>query len=1131
MPGSKLRALVLVALSFCALLAALAASAGASARTTETLGTATPFAASALTAPVGASETAAPKITQQPLNATVNEGETATFEAAASGTPAPTVKWEFSTNSGASWSAVSGGTAPVLSIASVKATFNGRLYRATFKSTAGTATSEAALLSVQKAPAVTKQPVAQTVEEGQGASFEATASGLPAPSVQWERSLDAGASWTPIEGATANQLTLANLSTGENGYQYRAAFTNPAGTAISTAATLTVRRLPSVSQQPSAQTVEEGQSAIFEAAASGFPAPSVQWELSINGGSSWSAIAGATSLQLTIASAKTSESGHLLRATFTNAAGKAQTASALLTVRKAPAIVKQPASATLNEGQNATFEASASGFPAPSVEWEVSTDGGASWSVVEGAKASQLTIAAVTTSESGSEYRALFRNPAGEATSSAATLTVHAPPVMTLQPQSTTVEVGQGVSFEAAASGSPEPTLQWELSTNSGASWSAVPGATANQLTTASTKTSESGYEYRAVFTNVSGKATSAVATLTVATFHYTAVAWGQNLFRQLGDGSSNSLSNAPVTALGLHFVTAVAAGGRHSLALLANGTVYSWGNNEYGQLGNNSQATGDAPGVVPGLSGVKAIAAGANHSLALLTDGTVMSWGNNEAGQLGNGTTQDSEVPVAVKGLSGVKAIAAGADFSLALLNNGTAMAWGDNEEGQLGTGNLKSSTVPVTVKGLSGGSSISAGGAFSLALLAKGTVMGWGSDRNGVLSNSTVEEVSNQPVAVGGLSGVTAVATGNDHALALLSNGTVMAWGQDSAGELGIGVIKTREETPTAVSGLSGVGAIAAGGHDSLALLATGSAMSWGSNEWGNLGDGATGSPSDVPVPVSGLSRIAGVSVGSSHMLAYGEPIPTVTAISPKLGSHAGGTTVTVTGSNLSGASSVKFGANAASSFTVESATSLTAVAPAGTGVVDVTVSTEAGTSPALAADRFTYQNPPTVVKLSLKSAPTGGGAAVTITGTEFAGVSAVAFGAVSATEFTVNSPTSITVIAPAQGAGTIDVRVTNSAGASAVTSKDHFKYTPTVTGLSPSSGSTAGGTSVTVTGTGFALGTTATSFKFATRKATAVNCVSSTSCTLRTPAGTAGTVNVTAVVNKATSPLSAGDQFTYG
>jgi hypothetical protein len=282
---------------------------------------------------------------------------------------------------------------------------------------------------------------------------------------------------------------------------------------------------------------------------------------------------------------------------------------------------------------------------------------------------------------------------------------------------------------------------------------------------------------------------------------------------------------------------------------------------------------------------------------------------------------------------------------------------------------------------------------------------------------------------------------------------------------------------------------------------------------------------------VGVSGLSKIAGISVGGSHMLAYGEPIPEVASVSPKLGSHAGGTTVTITGANLSGASAVKFGANAAASFTVNSATSVTAVAPAGTGTVDVTVTTEAGTSPAVAADRFNYQNAPSVSKLSLKSGPAAGGSSVTITGTEFVAVSGISFGSTPASEFTVNSATSITVTAPPASAGTVDVTVTNTAGPSSLTSKDHFKYIPVITGLSPNNGSASGGTSVTVTGSGFSVGSTGTSFKFATRKASTVNCVSSTSCTLVTPAGVPGTVDVTALVNKTTSLISPSDQFTYG
>jgi hypothetical protein len=981
-----------------------------------------------------------------------------------------------------------------------------------------------------KAPKITKQPLSTTVEEGESASFEAAASGSPAPSVQWEVSGDGGGTWSPVEGATADQLTLADVKTSESGDEYRAAFKNTAGEATSKAATLTVHRAPTVTEQPLSAAVEEGQSAAFEAAALGTPAPTVQWERSTNGGTTWSLIAGATSQRLTIASVKTSESGQQYRATFKNVAGKAVSEAAVLTVRKAPVVTKQPVSMTVDEGQSAIFEAAASGFPAPSVQWEESSDGGGQWSPIEGAASDRLTIEDARIVESGEELRAVFTNAAGEARSEAATLTVHAPPVLTGQPSSLTVEQGQPAFFEATATGFPSPTVQWEESTSSGGTWSVVAGATSDELTIAATANSESGDEYRAVFTNASGKATSAVAVLTVASTHYSAVAWGQNLSRQLGNGSLLASSDLPVDVSGLKFVTAVAAGGRHSLALLANGTVVAWGDDEFGQLGDGGMETAAVPTAVSELAGVKAIAAGEDHSLALLSNGTVMAWGDDESGQLGDGSTRESDVPVPVKGLTGVKAIAAGGNHSLALLSNGTVMAWGENESGELGSGSTKSSSVPVAVKGLSGVTAISVGGEFSLALLGKGTIEGWGSDASGQLADSAVEETTDVPVAVGTLSGVSAVAAGAEHALALLSNGTVMAWGEDASGELGDGTIKTREETPVAVSGLSGAVAIAAGGQDSAALLSGGSVMTWGINRWGTLGDGTSGSPSDVPVLVSGIGKVASVSAGGFHMLAFGEPRPAITGVSPDVGSTAGGTVVSLTGVNFAEATAIHFGASAASSFEVTSATSATAVAPAGTGTVDITLTTPAGVSAKGPSDRFAYQSPPTVSKLSTKSGPTGGATSVTITGTEFTGATSVSFGASSAS-FKVVSATSITAESPPGGAGVVEVTVTNAVGTSARSTGDRFTYTPTVEGVAPDEGPAAGGASVTVTGTGFAPGSTGTTFKFAAKKATSVQCSSTTSCTMIAPSGKAGTVNVTAQVDKATSPVDApADHFTY-
>jgi alpha-tubulin suppressor-like RCC1 family protein len=986
-----------------------------------------------------------------------------------------------------------------------------------------------AVAAANTPPKVTKNPASVTVEEGQAASFTATASGSPAPTVQWERSVNGGGTWTTIEGATSTTFAIPSASTSESGNQFRAHFTNVAGQATSKAATLTVQKAPQVTQNPASQTVEEGHSVTFEAAASGFPAPTVQWQTSANG-TTWTNVSGATSPQLTIASPTTSLNGHQYRAVFTNAAGKATSAAATLTVQKRPQVTQQPSGTTVDEGESAVFEAAASGFPAPTVQWEVSTDHGSTWAPVEGATSTKLTVAGTTIAQDGDEYRAVFTNAAGSATSNAARLTVHAPPVVTQNPSSTTVEVGEGVTFEAAASGFPAPTVQWEVSTNAGTSWSPIKEATSDQLAIAKAELAENGHQFRAVFTNVAGKATSNVATLTVATNHYAAVAWGQNLYRQLGSGSVASSIPVPVPVSGLKFVTAVAGGGRHSLALLANGSVEAWGYNEFGQLGDGSTNTRPTPVPVQGLSGATAIAAGAEHSLALLSNGTVMAWGENEAGQLGDGGTTFSEVPVPVKGLTNVKAIAAGGNHSMALLSNGTVMAWGEGTEGELGNGKLTGSAVPVAVKNLTGVSSIAAGGSFSLAVLSKGgTVESWGSDSNGQLGNAGVEGMSDVPVPVEGLSGVMSVAAGSQHALALLSDDTVMAWGEDNAGELGNGTTKPEEAKPVAVSGLSGVSAISAGDRDSVALLGTGSVMAWGLDTYGELGNGTTGGQSTVPVQVSGLRKAASISAGAHHVLAFGEPIPAVTGVSPKLGPAVGKTTVSISGAGFVNVTAVKFGTNEATNVSVNSSDSITATAPAGsTGTVDVTVSTTAGTSAPIPADRYSYQQPPTVTGLKPKLGPVEGGTSVLIKGTEFAGVSAVEFGGVPA-QFTVKSPTEITAVAPGGAAGTVSVTVTNTAGQNAPVSASVYRYIPTVTALSANSGGVGGGTEVTVTGSGFVPG--ATSFAFGKSVGRNVVCTSSTTCTLLTPPHAAGTVDVIAKVNKSSSAINRpADQFTF-
>ncbi len=627
----------------------------------------------------------------------------------------------------------------------------------------------------------------------------------------------------------------------------------------------------------------------------------------------------------------------------------------------------------------------------------------------------------------------------------------------------------------------------------------------------------------------------------------FTAADWGYNGSGQLGNGTT-TLSRTPVAVSGLSNVIAVAGGGEHSLALLGNGTMMGWGANREGQIGDGSTANRRVPVAIVDfatLGGIAAIAAGNEFSLALMTNGTVLAWGANEEGQLATGKTTRLTAPAAIKGLNNVTAIAAGGEFALARLSNGTVMAWGAGTEGQLGDGKYSRSLTPVAVKGLSGVTAIAAGNEFALARLSNGTVMSWGSNATAQLGvpaetksigEGETEEVevlhSNVPLPVQQLSGVTAIAAGSDHAMALLGDGEVETWGGNGAGQLGNGSEGGTSNVPSVAPGLSGVTAIAAGAHHSLALLSGGSVLAWGYNPDGQLGNGGNIN-SPVPVAVKGIGEVAGIAGGGSHSLSFGPPPPSVSGVSPSSGPQPGGTSVTITGANFGEASAVRFGATPASSFTVGSATSITAVAPAGTGVVDVSVTTPVSTSSPSSADKFTYLPPPTVTKVKVNKGPASGGTSVTITGTALSGATAVSFGANAASQFTVSSATSITAVSPPGSSGPVDVSVTTASGTSSISSHDVFKYeAPTIGGVSPANGAAAGGTSIAVTGSGFAIGAGATVFEFGKAQATGVECSSTSSCTLVTPAAKKpGVLDIVAAVGKSKSKKSPPvDQYTY-
>ncbi len=261
-----------------------------------------------------------------------------------------------------------------------------------------------------------------------------------------------------------------------------------------------------------------------------------------------------------------------------------------------------------------------------------------------------------------------------------------------------------------------------------------------------------------------------------------------------------------------------------------------------------------------------------------------------------------------------------------------------------------------------------------------------------------------------------------------------------------------------------------------------------------------------------------------------------PTVSSVSPNTGPPAGGTDVTIGGTNFTNVQAVFFGTNQATNVSIISPITIEATSPAGTGVVDVTVQTSAGTSPITPADQFTYQTStqPTVTGINPDNGPVAGGTSVTITGTNFTGATAVNFGTTAATNVTVVSGTTITATSPAAGGpGPVDVTVTTPSGTSPINRPaDVFTYTtassPTVTGINPNSGPVAGGTSVTITGTNF---TGATAVDFGTTAVASFTVVSSTQITTTSPAAAGpGPVDVTVTTPRGTSPVTPSDVFTY-
>ena len=492
--------------------------------------------------------------------------------------------------------------------------------------------------------------------------------------------------------------------------------------------------------------------------------------------------------------------------------------------------------------------------------------------------------------------------------------------------------------------------------------------------------------------------------------------AWGRNTSGELGIGTTLARSNVPIavkttgTPMDGKVVKQVEGGGRyegsHSIALASDGTVYTWGLNQYGQLGNNTTTNSRSPIAVQAagtpLAGktIVQVAAGADHSLALDSDGALYAWGSNAYGQLGNGTTTNSSVPVAVKiagtPLAGktIVQIAAGANHNMVLTSNGTVYAWGWNYHGQLGNNTKTNSNTIVAVQTigtpLAGKKivKIAAGQGHSLALTDDGRVYTWGRNDTGQLGNNATTDAM-LPVAVT-VTGtpmnnktIIEIASGARHSLAIDSSGKVYAWGHNGSGQLGNNST-VNALTPVAVQApadkniiqVSGSGWL---GASSSALTSNGTVYSWGRDFDGQLGDG-TNNDSYVPV-ITTINLVDTPSIPTHVMAKPGDTTATISWQAPIV---SGGQNITgyVLQYQVIGASSWTT-VNVVAAATSHTTTGLTNDQ---TYRIRLAAKTTAGTGDFSNVVLVTPHAKPAITNVSPAIGPIAGGQNVTITGTNF-------------------------------------------------------------------------------------------------------------------------------------------------
>lgn len=313
-----------------------------------------------------------------------------------------------------------------------------------------------------------------------------------------------------------------------------------------------------------------------------------------------------------------------------------------------------------------------------------------------------------------------------------------------------------------------------------------------------------------------------------------------------------------------------ISTGESYTIAIKTNGTLWTWGSNQQGQLGDGTIANRSLPTQIGTATNWQSVSAGDIHALAIKTDGTLWAWGNNQYGQLGNNTTVSSMFPIQIGTATNWESVSAGSLFSLALKTDGTLWAWGDNFYKQLGLGSLvPGQLIPTQVGTDSDWYLISAGANHSLAVKLSGPLYSWGSNSHGQLGLSgSVGGVAPLPVLVNSSVPWKSISAGGSHNIALKDDNTLWAWGNNGAGQLGNNST-TISTTPIQIGTDTNWSIAEAGSNTSFAIKATATLWVWGQNNYGQLGDN-TIIEKHLPTQLGTATNWAIVAAGGSHVVA---------------------------------------------------------------------------------------------------------------------------------------------------------------------------------------------------------------------------------------------------------------------